>query len=55
MTITKSEFLVLKQAAGKLPELKQVVVNIENRSREHNQKVSAYITEKRKQDKYYCR
>ena len=55
MTITKSEFLVLKQAAGKAPELNAIVSNIENRSKAHNQKVSAYITEKRKQDKYYCR
>ena len=55
MTITKSEFLVLKQAAGKAPELNQVVNNIENRSKEQNKKNSAYILEKRKTNKNYCR
>lgn len=55
MTITKSEFLVLKQAAGKLPELNHIVSNIENRSTEQNKKNTAYILEKRKTNKYYCR
>lgn len=59
MTITKNEFNILNQAAAKaadiFPELTAICTNIENRSKEQNKKNSAYIMEKRKSNKNYCR
>lgn len=63
MTITKTNYKVLKNAAlyaAKNEPIFADSVNIaiettEQAAADHNKKVSAYILEKRKNNKYYCR
>lgn len=58
MTITKSNFLILKNAAlqaENTKEVNQAIEQTEQAAADHNEKMVAYITEKRKNNKNYCR
>lgn len=59
MTITKKNFLTLKaaalQAADSLQEVLKAIQETEQAAADHNGKMVAYITEKRKNNKNYCR
>lgn len=63
MTITKTNYLVLKTAALYAAEKKPIFADsvkiaielTEQAAADHNEKMVAYITEKRKNNKNYCR
>lgn len=59
MTITKKNYITLKQAAlnaaDKLQEVLKAIEQTEKAENDHNQKMVAYITEKRRNNKNYCR
>ena len=58
MTITKKNYLTLKAAALLAADNLEVIQAIEQTERaekERSLKTSAYIMERRKQDKNYCR
>ena len=58
MTVTKANYNILKKAAilGGLyiQEVEKAITEIEQAEKEHNQKMIAYISEKRKTNKKYC-
>lgn len=59
MEIKKAEYTTLKAAALKaaenLQEIAAICAGIEARADAASQKAAAYITEKRKNNKFYCR
>jgi len=64
MNITKSNFEILKNAALYAAEIKKeifldrvkiAIETTEKAAADHNEKMVAYITEKRKSNKNYCR
>ena len=59
MTITKKNYLTLKAAAVKaadnLQEVLKAIQETEQAAADHNKKMIEYITEKRKNNKNYCR
>ena len=59
MTITKKNYLTLKAAAVKaadnLQEVLKAIQETEQAAADHNKKMIEYITEKRKNNKKYCR
>lgn len=59
MTITKKNYITLKQAAlnaaDNLQEVLKAIQQTEQAAADHNEKMVAYITEKRKNNKNYCR
>ena len=58
MTISKSNYLILKLAALQVGNNKQVLQAIEQTEKaekERSLKTSQYILERRKKDKNYCR
>lgn len=59
MTITKKNYITLKQAAlnaaDNLQEILKAIEQTEKAENDHNKKMVAYITEKRRNDKNYCR
>lgn len=58
MTITKANFELLKRAAltaAPSLEVKKAIEETETAEKKHNEKMIAYITEKRKSNKNYCR
>lgn len=63
MTITKTNYLALKNAALYAAEkepiftdsVKLAIELTEEAAADHNEKMVAYITEKRKNNKNYCR
>lgn len=58
MTITKENYNILKAAAllsGADPLLLKAITETETAEKEHNKKMIAYIQNKRKLDKNYCR
>lgn len=58
MTITKNNFEILKAAAllsGERPDVKKAIAETERAAEMASKKTSAYIMERRKQDKNYCR
>lgn len=59
MTITKKNFLTLKaaalQAADSLQEVLKAIQETETAAADHNARMVAYITDKRKKDRNYCR
>lgn len=56
MTITKQEYETIKRAALiTAPELSPTFTRIEEKEKERSAKTSAYILEKRKINKFYCR
>lgn len=59
MTITKKNYLTLKAAAVKaadnLQEVLKAINETEQAAADHNKKMIEYITEKRKNNKNYCR
>jgi len=58
MTITRKNFTILKNAAlqaENTKEVNQAIQETEKAAAAHNGKMVAYITEKRKNNKNYCR
>ncbi len=59
MTITKKNYITLKAAAVKaadnLQEVLKAINETEQATADHNKKMIEYITEKRKNNKNYCR
>lgn len=59
MTITKKNYITLKAAAVKaadnLQEVLKAIQETEQAAADHNEKMVEYITEKRKNNKNYCR
>lgn len=59
MTITKKNYITLKAAAVKaadnLQEVLKAINETEQAAADHNKKMIEYITEKRKNNKNYCR
>lgn len=59
MTITKKNYITLKQAAlsaaDNLQEILKAIEQTEKAAADHNEKMVAYILEKRKDNKNYCR
>ena len=57
MTITKKDYITLKTAAlqAPAPEVIQAIEHIEKAVADHNARMVAYITEKRRNNKNYCR
>ena len=57
MTITKNNFLILKNAALQVenPNILKAIQETEKAAEIASKKTSLYILEKRKQDKNYCR
>lgn len=59
MTITKSNYIILKQAAlnaaENLQEILKAIEQTEKAENDHNKKMVAYITEKRRNNRNYCR
>jgi len=57
MTISKSNYLILKLAALQVgtKEVNQAIEQTEKAEKERSLKTSAYILEKRKTNKNYCR
>jgi len=59
MTITKKNYITLKAAAVKaadnLQEVLKAIQETEQAAADHNKKMIEYITEKRKNNKNYCR
>ena len=59
MTITKKNYITLKaaalEAADNLQEVLKAIQETEKAAADHNEKMVAYITEKRKNNKNYCR
>lgn len=59
MTITKNNFMILRAAALKaadnLQEVLKAIQETEKAENDHNKKMVAYITEKRRNNKNYCR
>lgn len=59
MTITKNNFMILRaaalQAAENNTQILKAIQETEQAAADHNEKMVAYITEKRKNNKNYCR
>lgn len=58
MTITKENYNILKAAAllsGADTLILKAITETETAEKEHNKKMIAYITEKRRNNKNYCR
>ena len=56
MTITKQDYDIIKRAAlMTAPDLSPTFNRIEEKEKERSAKTSAYILEKRKINKFYCR
>lgn len=58
MTITRKNFDILKKAvlsAAYSLEVLKAIEETENASKAHNKKMGAYIAERRRIDKNYCR
>lgn len=59
MTITKKNYITLKQAAlnaaDNLQEILKAIEQTEKAENDHNKKMVAYITDKRKKDRNFCR
>lgn len=59
MTITKKNYIILKQAAlnaaDNLQEILKAIQETEQAAADHNARMVAYITDKRKKDHNFCR
>lgn len=57
MTITRKNFNILKEAAQKVNTMlvNQAIFETEQAAEQASKKTSAYIMERRKKDKNYCR